>query len=213
MHAYPPSTPPADPPVASLRTAFLSILPRIERHGRVYFRGINCAHRQEEAVAEMVALCWDWYVRLARRGKDAGAFTSALATYAARAVGAGRRLCGQESAKDALSPAAQRRHAFAVQALPASDGGDGDDLALDALRDNTVTAPPDQAAFRLDFPAWRATYGVRDRGIINDLMAGERAGAVARKYGVTPGRVSQKRRQFRRDWHDFGEPAAASASA
>ena len=45
----------------------------------------------------------------------------ALASLAARAVRNGRRACGQESAKDALSAAAQRRHNFTTYQLP--DGG------------------------------------------------------------------------------------------
>jgi hypothetical protein len=210
MTTCPPSLP-FNPQPQALRAAFAAIVPRIELHGRVYFCGLKCPHQREEAVAEMVALCWQWYVRLAERGRDAGLFVSALAAYAARAVRAGRRLCGQERAKDVLSPLAQRRHGFAVQGLPAYDCGAADHAALDALRDNTRTPPPEQTAFRLDFPAWRATLADRDRRLMHDLMVGERTADVARKYGMTPGRVSQKRRQFMQDWQRFCEPPAATA--
>ena len=73
------------------------------------------------------------------------------------------------------------------------------------------TPPPEQTAFRLDFPAWRATLADRDRRLMHDLMVGERTADVARQYGMTPGRVSQKRRQFMQDWQRFGEPPAATA--
>ena len=106
-------------PGAGLHARFLSILPRIVTHGRVYFRQLR-AGEQEEAVQEMVALCWKWFVRLAARGKDATRFPSALATYAAHAVRSGRRVCGQERGRDALSPSAQRRHGFLVSTLPAA---------------------------------------------------------------------------------------------
>jgi hypothetical protein len=43
----------------------------------------------------------------------------------------------------------------------------------------------------------------RDRRLIHDLMVGERTADVARKYGMTPGRVSQKRCQFMQDWQRF----------
>ncbi len=39
-------------------TAFLAIVPRIERHGRVYFHGLRDAHKREDAIASMVALSW-----------------------------------------------------------------------------------------------------------------------------------------------------------
>ena len=102
-----------------LQAVFLAdVLPRVERHGRVYFRHIKCPDRREEQLAELRALAWEWYVRLVRRGKNVLAFVSALATYVARAVNSGRRLCGKEASKDALSPSAQKRHRFSVSGLP-----------------------------------------------------------------------------------------------
>ena len=90
----------------ALQLAFLAILPRIERHGRVYFRHVKCPDRKADAIGEMVALAWRWFLRLAERGKDATRFPSVLATFAARAVYNGRRLAGMCKTKDALSPVA-----------------------------------------------------------------------------------------------------------
>ena len=61
----------------------------------------------------------------------------------------------------------------------------------------------EQVCFRLDFPAWRASRTERDRRILDDLMVGERTLEVAGKYGLSPGRVSQLRREFLADWHRF----------
>src|SRR5262249_26223973 len=72
------------------------LLPRILLHAQVSFRHLKCPHKKEDAIAETVALAWAWYVRLARKGKDAARFASALASYAARAAKSGRRLCGQK---------------------------------------------------------------------------------------------------------------------
>ena len=98
------SQPPARPSSDSLHAGFLQILPRIERHGRVYFRHLKCAHRKADAVAEMVALAWQWYLRLVSRGKDPSQFAAAIATFAARQVRCGRRLGGREKSNDVLSP-------------------------------------------------------------------------------------------------------------
>src|SRR5262249_37083830 len=91
------------PPTAALHPTFLALLPRIVSHGEVVLRRVRCPHRKQDYLAEMIALCWSWLVRLARQGKDATQFVSALAPFAARQVWSGRRLCGQETSKDVLS--------------------------------------------------------------------------------------------------------------
>ena len=75
-----------------LRTRFLSILPRIKTHARIYFRHVKCYHKKADCISETMALAWKWFVRLAEKGKDATQFPSTLASYAARAVRSGRRM-------------------------------------------------------------------------------------------------------------------------
>jgi hypothetical protein len=172
------------------------ILPRLERHARIYFR----RHRhREEMVAETVALAWKWVVRLAERGKDATRFPLALATYAARAVRCGRRVIGQLKGKDVLSEQAQQRHGFYVSKLPDFSTESANPLA-EALIDNTVTPPDDQAAFRIDFPAWVGTHSRRDRAIIRDAAQGERTMDLAARYRLAPSRISQLRGEWAEEW-------------
>jgi hypothetical protein len=215
---------PAPTPDA-LHAAFLTILPRIQLHGEISFRGMKCPESRSEAVAETVALAWKWFTRMAQKGKDATQFPAALATFAARAVQSGRRLCGQEKARDVLSPRAQKRHGFQVEPLPASTrsprerrsapGGQKEqDVFEQRLADNTRTPPCDQAAFRIDFKNWLATRTDRDRRIIEDMAVGERTQDLARKHGVSQGRVSQLRREFHSDWERFcGELPGAERTA
>jgi hypothetical protein len=188
--------------IAVLQTAFLAILPRVVKRARFHFRHLRCLHRQDDAVAETVALAWHWFRRLAQRGKDASRFSVAFSNYAARAAKNGRRVCGQEKARDALSPLAQQRRGFAVQSLPMASSMNGN-IFDEALADNTQTPVPDQVGFRLDFPAWRLQRCERDRRLIDDLMVGERTLDVARRYGLTPARISQLRRDFHKDWLAF----------
>jgi hypothetical protein len=204
------TTPTYPIPLARLQAAFLaSVLPKVVSHGRVYFRHLRSAELKEEYIAEMVALTWRWHLRLAERGKDSTRFPTALATFAARAVRSGRRLAGMDRAKDVLSPSAQRRHGFLVSALPDVSTLSDNPLA-EALHDNTQTPPDEQCAFRIDFPAWRATHAERDRRLLDDLMLGEHTLDVAGKYGLSPGRVSQLRRQFLTDWRRYvSEPPPA----
>jgi hypothetical protein len=98
-----------------------------------------------------------------------------------------------------------------VCSLPTSGCLDETPFA-EALRDNTQTPVPDAVAFRIDFPEWLAQYTERDRRMIEAMALGERTTKLARRFGVSEGRVSQKRRQFREDWERFcGEPALVAA--
>ena len=189
--------------LARLQAVFLTtVLPRVLSHGRIYFRHIKCRHQREELLAEMTGLCWQWHLRLAERGKDSTRFPTALATFAARAVRSGRRLAGMDKSKDVLSRLAQQRKGFAVCKLPDCSTLDGSPLD-EALHDNTMSPPDQQAMFRIDFPAWRASRTERDRRILDDLMAGGQTLDVAGKYGLSPGRVSQLRREFLTDWRRY----------
>jgi hypothetical protein len=196
---------PPDKPDLSLHalqaTFLASVLPRVVTHGRIYFRHRRRAD-QEEAIQEMAALCWKWFLRLAERGKDAARFPSALATFAARAVRSGRRLAGMDRSKDVLSPLAQQRQGFAVGKLPDYSALDGSPLH-EALHDNTQSPVDEQVCFRIDFPSWRASRNERDRLVLDDLMLGERTLDVAGKHRLSPGRVSQLRREFHDDWEFF----------
>jgi hypothetical protein len=186
-----------------LQRLFLSaVLPSLMTHAEVCLRGVRCPHERAELRAELFALGWCWFLHLVRRGKRPEHFPTALATFAGRAVKSGRRLCGQQRSKDVLSPLAQRRHGFAVGPLPAVSTLDGSILE-EALRDNTRATPDEQAAFRLDFPAWVERRSVRDRRLIRDMMRGERTGELADKFGLTAGRISQLRREFHDDWSAY----------
>src|SRR5262249_29387708 len=204
MSAAVPGVRTADTPTADeLHRRFLAILPVIERHGRVCFGRLKCQHRLEEALAEMAALAWKWFLRLVEQGKDAADFPATLAAYAARAVRSGRRVCGQERARDVLSPRAPKRQHFTVQPLPAYEPGVEATATVDALRDNTGTPPDEQAAFRIDFPAWLRRLGDRNGRIAQDMALGERTQELAGKYGTSQARISQLRREFRDDWRRF----------
>jgi hypothetical protein len=161
---------------------------------------------------DQVAVAWKWFIRATEQGNNPAEFVSALASYAARHVHSGWRLCGQERAKDALSPLAQRRHHFTISTLP-DFSPLSDNPFSEALADNTRSPVPDQVCFRLDFPAWLTTLSARNRDIALDMARGHRTQELARKYVTSEGRVSQLRREFHAAWESFcagrGESEAA----
>ena len=166
------------PSVDSLCHRFLTLLPRIESHARIYFRHIKCSARKEDFVQEAIAIAWKWFLALAKRGKDAAEFVSTLAQYAARAVRCGRRLCGQERTVDVLSPQAQQQRNFAVGKLPEFSTL-SDNPLMEALHDNMVSPIPEQVCFRLDFPRWLATLSERNRRLAEDMAPPLRGKAPA----------------------------------
>jgi hypothetical protein len=133
--------------VEELQTRFLGVLPRIETHARLAFRHVKCPGKKAASISEAVAICWKWVIRLAEKGEDATKFPMALASFAARAVCSGRRVCGQEKAKDAMNEQTQQRRGFSVSKLPDFSTLNTNPLA-EALTDNTVSPVPDQVAFR-----------------------------------------------------------------
>jgi len=192
------------------RSDFLAAMPRIVRHARCYFRHVRCRHRKADCVSEVVALCWKWWTRLVERQKNPNSFISTLASFAARAVRSGRRVCGQERAKDALSTTAQQRHHFTVGSLPQISTLNTNPLS-DALCETPDHDPARIAAFKIDYPCWRRSHSRRNRRLIDDMMVGNRTKELARKHRLSPARVSQLRREFHDDWQLFtGEEQMAA---
>jgi hypothetical protein len=187
--------------ISSIGDQFLTLLPRVKACARFAARRVRHTHDRADLEAEVIALAWKWFVLLARRGKDPRAFVATLALRCGQAARAGRRLAGCEGATDVLSRVAKVRHGVRVGGLAEAENDAGQ--LSEALAENTRTRVPDQVAFRQDFPRWRAGLSDRDRAVMDALMAGDRTGAVASRFGISPARVSQLRTEFRRSWLEF----------
>jgi hypothetical protein len=198
-----------------VQARFLTILPKIQTHASVCFRGVRCAAQKADLVAETVGKAWVWFERLARKGRDGCQFPMALASLAARATRCGRRVCGSEKARDAMSPLAQRKHGFTVVPFPSSTstsheqrygrphGQRTQDEYEERLQHNLATPVPDQVAFRLDMRAWLGTLTARERHIAKAMMLQLRTKELSKIFHVSEGRISQLRRQLLCSWRDF----------
>jgi hypothetical protein len=198
-----------------LQARFLDLVPKLETHATILFRQIVCPDKRADLISEAIALGWKWYCRLHEMGKDVAEFPVVFASLVGKAVRSGRRLCGQERANDVLSPVAQRRHGFAVEGLPSStatphdrlygevDGQRELDVYEERLHDNTVTPPDQQAMFRVDFAAWLRTMTGRERRLIHSMSRNERTKDLSRQFQLSPGRISQFRREFAKDWKRY----------
>lgn len=175
------------------------VLPHVETHARIQLRHLKPEAR-EEAVANAVAHAFVAVGQLAQRQQLARAFVSTVAQFAVCATRNGRKVGTRQAAKDVMSPIAQRRHGFRVKRL-------SEPRALaewrQATLDNRHVTPSDAAAFAIDFREWLGRFDRRKRRIINRLATGESSSDVARRVGVSPGRIAQLRREFEDSWRRF----------
>jgi DNA-binding NarL/FixJ family response regulator len=187
------------------QTGFLNILPAIQNNAQIQFRRLPVEQRQE-AIQEAIAAAAVSYQILVAKGRVHDAHPSTIATHAVQHVRGHRHVGGsQEAARDVMSSIARRRHGFRVE----YGKFDGLQNMLTAIGRVDI---PALAALRIDFDRWFRTFTQRDQKIIGALASGECTKAVAEKFGISPGRVSQLRRRYERQWMVFqGESVAGEA--
>jgi DNA-directed RNA polymerase specialized sigma24 family protein len=197
-------------PAPKWHAAFLTMFPVITRYARAAFREFD-AETREDLVQECVANCVVAYARLVERGKECLAYPTVLAMYAVRQIKDGRRVGKKANVKDVYDIHARVKGGYQLKYI-----GDPHEQCggwREQLIENDRTPVPDQAAFRCDFPEWLGSLSARDRRIVDNLAAGERTGDVARRFGVSAGRISQMRGQLKESWDAFGEDGGDAAEA
>jgi hypothetical protein len=173
---------------------FLAMLPAIREQARLAFRAHN-PEAKEELIAEVVANAFCAFARLVERGKEDVAHATPLAWYAIRQVRCGRRVGGRLSGRDVMSAA---NHRVTVEQLDQFDEQAGE--WREALVEDKHAGPADTAAARIDVAAWFRSLGRTKRRIARLLARGEGTGAVAKKFGLSPGRISQLRTELQQSW-------------
>jgi hypothetical protein len=179
------------------------MLPVIQRRACAAFASLP-AEPREEAAQEATCLALAAFVRLVRRGRGHVATAGTLVKWAVLHVRAGRQMGTPANRHDVTSLCSQRVHGHRVERLDRHDPDDGS--WLEAIAVDHRTSVPDQAAFRVDFPAWLATLPPRDRRLVVVLALGHSTTEAALAFGVTAARVSQKRREFAQQWERFHRP-------
>ena len=176
------------------------VLPVVQQHAGYTFRMLDPESR-EEAIAHAVAASWAGYGRLMEEGRHTSTPASMIAFYAVRQVKARRPVGSSANSQDVASPSAQWRHGFRVLPLEAlTDDCHGCD---DGFGYHKRVTPADLVASRLDFRSWLAQLGRHRRQVAEYLANGYSTNEAAERFGVTAGRISQMRREFRENWQRF----------
>lgn len=187
------------PSDAEIEARFLAQYPELLSRAGIIARK---THRNdaEDIQAEVVAMAWANYRQAARNNRWLTA--SQLAWYAAAWVRDGRQIAGT-STTDPFSRRTQQKHGTNVLSItsldtqasrPRSSREQLSHLEQDyliALASQEHDGPATLAQVKLDWLAFATTLPIRHRRALYRLSRGEAKGEVARRLGVTPGRVSQ----------------------
>ena len=186
--------------VCACTAKFLSLLPQIQEQARFAFRREG-GEQREELIAEVVANCWAAFVRLVDRGLIDVAQATPLAQFAIKQVRDGRRVGAKLNVHDVSSSYAQRMKHFRVERLDHFDEEEG--TWREVLIEDRHAGPSETAAARIDIADWFDTLPKHKRRVAETLAKSETTKTTARKFGVSPGRISQTRRELETSWREF----------
>ena len=190
---------------------FLRMLPVIQDSASFAFRHLPPEARQE-AMQDVTVGALVAFVRLVELGKRHLAYPTVLARYEIAQFRCGRRVGSRLNVCDISSPYAQRKKKFVVERLDRFCAKQ--DVWREVLVEDKRATPADIAAVRIDFADWLKSLSHRLRRIANMLATGESTDVAAKRFRVSPGRISQIRREMERSWRTFqGEEISSSAVA
>lgn len=194
----------------TLNARFLKLFPTIRRQARVAFRHLPW-HLREEFIAEVIANTYCSYVRLVQQGKADVAFATPLADYAIKHVRGGRQVGTRMNVRDITSRYCQNQKHVEIERLHRYDREEEEWLEI--LVEDRHAGPAQTAAMRIDFAAWLGKLPGKLRRIAEALALGEATKAVAGKFGLSPARISQLRRELKMSWDEFiGDHVPATAA-
>jgi hypothetical protein len=200
-----------DRQVRDWQNRFLLLVPSLRRAAN--FRVRNLSHdRRQEVVDDIIGVCFAFYARLVARGQEERAYCTALVRFAAARLRQGRQIGCPVSIRDISNRYCREKRGLQLERLDLFDGAEG--TWQEVLITDRRATPADLAASRIDFGAWLATMSPLRRQLAQFLSIGESTRAAARRFAVSPARVSQLRREFQKSWNAFhGELIAAVAAA
>lgn len=176
-----------------------SYLPVIADRFKFRFRNL-APEARAEATQDATALAWQSFSRAAEAGttwdgvatdRTGCATPTRIAEFAAGHQVAGRGFLGV-CVTDPLSPACQQLGRAALQRLHGSRLGDEPcDLVPAALVTRAHADPASRARAQVDWRMIAARCSLRARQVLALLVRGWKPSEIARRLGVSPGRVTQ----------------------
>jgi hypothetical protein len=202
----------SDDQVLAWHAHFLAMVPAIRRAASFRVRHLDPS-RRKESVNEIVGTCCAFYARLAETGQEERAHFSTLVRFAAAQLSQGRQLGSSLTTRDVSSTYCQRRQGIQLERLDQYDEAEGKWKEV-LVEDRRHGDPASIAAARIDVGEWLESMSSSRRKIAECLAAGATTAEAAQRFNVSPGRISQLRREFQESWVAFhGETVAGSGAA
>ena len=178
------------PVTSSVVPSFESMLPVLTIRFRKAALSIQSHEERTDAVAEMTGMAFVLHSSLVKRGRT-DIFSSPIGEFAVKAYFSGRRVAGM-SATDVTSP----RCRFLGRSTVVNDGV-GKCICRRTFKPSTI------GAFNIDFTDWKKTLDDRTQSLLADILMGETTSFLAKRYKISPARISQIRRELVESWKDF----------
>jgi hypothetical protein len=185
---------------------FLKMMPVFHFQASRAFSDL-CPDQHQDCLAEVVGHAWQAYVRLSQKGASGHANAWSLARFAIRAVRSGRRTGNSQNSCDLTSKIYDRRNK-ADTTRPAITSGN---TWLESVMTDHRARPDELAITRMDFAAWLCQLSPLKRQIAEFLSIGESTRNAADHFGLTPGRISQIRKELEASWSQFQHGILAEA--
>lgn len=186
-----------------VQSAFVAFLPTLTRNARIWLKPHVLIGDWAEVEQECHALAWKRWRALAVRGVNPARFPSLFAKRIVQAVMRGRRLC--PASKSRICDERKLDGASGLQILTiTADGKIWDGRGkLAELADPRATRPAELACLIVDVAAFRNRLTDAQEATFNACLRDERTQDQAKEQGVSPHRISQRRRELVALWHRF----------
>ena len=148
----------------------------------------------EELIADTLATAAEMLQSLEKAGRKIPA--RSVAFYSIQRAKSGRRAY-QSGAADPLSPVSRTRNTSAIVPIdaPLSSEGEGSRTMSDFI--GAPTEDPSETALRnIDYLAFLSTLATRERQIFSCIADGWRGLDIAKKFGISNGRIVQIKREL-----------------
>jgi hypothetical protein len=186
---------------ADWHAGFLEMLPRIVRQAKNSFRHLS-PEAKEDAICEVIANACVAYRRLWERNELHRAFPTALTNFGVKRFRAGRRVGSRLNGRDVTSEYCRHKTGVVIESSS---------QLIQLLTEDRHAGPAEIAASRIDVGAWMSSLPQRTRRLAESLASGESTRSAAKVFGLSPGRISQLRRELHTTWRVFqGEIASAT---
>ena len=190
---------------------FSKMAPAIAAHAKIAFRHLGPEARAEAVQNALCSACAA-IARLAELNKLDLCYPTVLAKFAVSQTRDGRMLGRPLNCKDISSRYCRRLKGVILERLDHYDREQ--DAWEEVLVEDRHCGPFDIVRTKLDFAAWLRSLPIKLRRIAKTLASGQRTGDVARRFGLSDGRISQIRSELLASWRLFvgeAEPLAAAA--